>query len=178
MGNFSKTSMFRGLLLLALNTSVFAAAPTFCKPAELTVFSCRTGAKMVSVCAAKNASKRKGFLQYRFGKPSAKAPIELLLPEAEMLAADAATGESVPFAGGGGVWLRFSKGAYAYVVYSGIGKWGANGATAEKHGLIVEHNGKTISNLPCTGTLTSTLGPDWLEQMGITSHAQIFDFPE
>ncbi len=182
MITFPVVSLLRGAIMFGLSASglsaLAAAAPTFCKPAELTVFSCTAGAKMVSVCATKSASAQTGYLQYRFGKPGAKAPIELMLPEVETLAAKAATGESVPFAGGGGVWLRFSKGAYAYVVYSGIGKWGANGETAEKQGLVVEHNGKMISKLPCTGPLTSELGPDWLEKVGITSQAQEFDFPE
>jgi hypothetical protein len=63
--------------------------------------------------------------------------------------------------------LRFQKGSYAYVVYSGIGKWGPKGETREKQGIVVERGGKTIAHLKCTAAIENQLGPDWFERVGI-----------
>jgi hypothetical protein len=151
---------------------------SFCTPLETVVFACRTGAKLVSVCASKDASTARGSLQYRFGKPDAQAPLEIALPEAPSLPAKAANGESVPFSGGGGSWLRFHKGPFAYVVYSGIGKWGPKGETREKQGIVVENAGKLVANLKCSGKLISLLGPDWFEKVGVQSNGEDFEFPD
>lgn len=151
---------------------------SFCTGIEDVVFACRSGAKLVSVCAAKQLSRSKGFVQYRFGKPDSPDPMELVLPEGEPLAAKAATGESVPFSGGGGAWLRFKKGAYSYTVYTGIGKWGPKGETREKAGLQVMQGGKSVANLKCSGPVTSQLGPDWFEKSGVKAGNEEFDFPD
>lgn len=172
---------------LVISAKVLPATPkkpapprqsSFCAANETIVFSCSTGAKMVSVCASKGASPTRGYLQYRYGKPDSRDPLELSLPEGQQVPSRAATGESVPFAGGGGSWLRFHNGAYGYVVYSGIGKWGPHGETREKQGVVVERSGKVVASLKCTGKLTSELGPDWLEAAGIERNDEEFDFPE
>lgn len=151
---------------------------SFCTPMEKVIFACRAGGKMVSVCASKDASRTKGLLEYRFGKPDSSEPLEITLPEVPTSPSKAATGENVPFAGGGGTWLRFHKGPYAYVVYSGIGRWGPNGETREKQGIVVEKAGKTVAHLKCTGELTSELGPDWYEAVGIQTNGEDFLFPD
>lgn len=151
---------------------------SFCAGVEDVVFACRTGAKLVSVCAAKELSRNRGSVQYRFGKPDSSDPLELMLPEDGPLAAKSATGENVPFAGGGGAWLRFKKGAYTYTVYTGIGKWGPKGETREKAGLQVMQGGKSVASLKCTGPVTSQLGPEWFEKTGVKANGQEFDFPD
>lgn len=156
-----------------------AAAPTsFCTAAEHVVFSCRTGAKMVSVCASPDAGPGRGYLQYRFGKPDAADTLELTLPETKVVPAKAANGGSESYSGGGGAWLRFSKGGLAYTVYSGIGNWGPKGEKRIKEGLLVERAGKQVANLVCNGKLTSQLGPDWFEKVGVTRGNQEFFFPD
>jgi hypothetical protein len=157
------------------------AAPeqtSFCTPLEDVIFACRTGAKLVSVCASKDASPKGGYVQYRFGKPDSADPLELMIPEGEPLPSKSATGGNVPYSGGGAAWLRFRNGPYAYVVYSGIGKWGPKGETIENNGLAVERGGKVISTLRCSTPLESELGPDWLEKAGIGTNDEDFDFPE
>ena len=157
------------------------AAPqqtSFCTPMEDVVFACQTGTKLVSVCASKGATAKKGYVQYRFGKPDSRDPVEMIVPEGEPVPPKAATGETVPFAGGGGSWLRFRKGDTAYVVYTGIGKWGPQGQTMEKQGVVVERRGAMIANLACTGDLTTDLGPDWFERVGILSNDEEFLFPD
>ena len=55
-------------------------AKTLCESQERVIFSCmlRQPAKIVSVCAAKDLTNDKGYLQYRFGLP---AKIELEFPK-------------------------------------------------------------------------------------------------
>lgn len=149
------------------------AIDSFCTPQETVVFDCRVGSKRVSVCGS--GPDR---LQYRFGRADARAALELTLPEGPVPARRAASGETVPFSGGGGSWLRFRNGDYRYVVYSGIGRWGENGETVEKQGVVVERGGRVVADLPCTGPLTSELGPDWFEQTGVSGDDEGFDFPD
>ena len=153
-----------------------ASQASFCTSTETVVFSCRTGAKMVSACASTDAGRSKGYLQYRFGKPG--DPLELSLPESQVAPAKAATGNTEAFSGGGGAWLRFAKGAFTYTVYTGIGNWGPRGEKRTKEGLLVERGGKPVANLACTSKPVSLLGPDWFEKVGIASGDQDFDFPE
>jgi hypothetical protein len=133
---------------------------------------------MVSVCASKSAGPNRGDLQYRFGKPDSSEPLEMVLPEARLPPPKVATGENVPFSGGGGSWLRFAKAPAAYAVYTGVGKWGPKGEIREKSGIVVERQGKAIATLKCTTKPISELGPDWFERMGIKANGQDFDFPD
>ncbi|MBX9944532.1 MAG: hypothetical protein K2Y40_10680 [Reyranella sp.] len=159
-----------------------AAAPrptSFCTPAETIVFACRTGAKMASVCASKDAGPTRGYLQYRFGKLDGSEPLEQILPEGQVPPAKAATGQNVPFAGGGGSWLRFRKGQFSYTVYTGIGNWGPKGEKRTKAGLHIEHAGKALATLKCQEPPISLLGPDWFEKVGIATRPdEDFDFPD
>lgn len=151
---------------------------SFCTSEESVVFACRSGAKMVSVCASKPAGPNRGYLQYRFGKADSPEPLEMILPEARLPPPKVATGENVAFSGGGGSWLRFPKAPLAYTVYSGVGKWGPKGEVREKSGVVVERQGKAIATLKCTGKPAGELGPDWFERMGIKANGQDFEFPD
>lgn len=152
---------------------------SFCTPAETVVFSCYTNPnKLVSVCASKDAAPNKGYLQYRTGNPDAKTPIDLTLPSAQVPPPQAANGDSLSFSGGGAAWLRVSATKVAFVVYTGIGKWGPRGEIREKAGVAVERDGTQVANLKCTGTPISLLGPDWFTKAGINSGGRDFDLPE
>jgi hypothetical protein len=72
----------------------------------------------------------------------------------------------------------FRKADTAYVVYSGIGKWGPKGETMEKQGVVVERGNATLASLPCTGPLLGELGPDWFERAGVQSKGEDFLFPD
>lgn len=147
-----------------------AAAKTpssLCTEDESVIFACSTGSKFVSVCEAKKATRTTGHLQYRFGKLDSTEPLDLTLPEAYMPANKAATGEHMPFSGGAGAFLRFDKGAFSYVVYTGVGRWGPKGETREKAGVVVERSGKLVSSLKCKGEVQSELGPEWMEKRAI-----------
>ncbi|WP_289296285.1 hypothetical protein [uncultured Reyranella sp.] len=156
-----------------------AAQTSFCTPAETVVFSCRTSpTKMISVCASRDASPTRGYLQYRTGKPDSTDPLDLTLPSGHVPPPQAATGESVPFAGGGGAWLRVATKSVGFVLFTGIGKWGPRGEIQEKAGVAIERDGKQVASLKCTGKPISLLGPDYFEKVGIKSKGQDFDFPD
>jgi hypothetical protein len=152
--------------------------PSFCGPREYVVFTCRTGARMVSICASDDASPTTGYLHYRFGKPERGELLELKLPVGMVRPPEAATGASAAFSGGGGAWLRFRTGAFAVVAYTGIGKWGPKGEIRTKQGVVVESNGKTVNTMKCTGARGSELGPEWFERVGVTAKGEEFDFPD
>ena len=154
-----------------------AAAPalragSLCTPSETVVFACQAGARTVSVCAAPGTGGDR--VQYRIGRPGA-AP-ELLLPKAPGRPRDVTSGDTLMFSGGGGAWLRFANGPYAYTVYSAIGRWGHGGAPAEKAGVLVEKAGGRIANLRCTGG-EAALDAGWMSAAGVRPDARGFDLP-
>jgi hypothetical protein len=159
-----------------------AAAPTvnansFCTSGETILFNCATGDKRISVCASSTVSPSAGYVQYRFGKPS--APLELALPVGEVHPVKAAYGAFDGYSGGGATWMRFRQGTYGYVVYSGIGRWGSKGETMEKQGVAVENHGKLIAHLKCNDSSKGELGPDWLAQAGyVRNDKEEFFIPE
>lgn len=171
---------------LALFASQSTAAPpaatakvpkSWCTTQETNVFTCHAGKKTVSVCASPDASANTGSLHHRFGQLTGALPPEMTLPDQATPPRLTATGETATYAGGGGSWLRFKKGAHAYVVYTGIGRWGPKGEPRALQGVAVEHKGKLIANLPCATTQEDELGRDWYEKMGIQLDDQDFWFP-
>lgn len=176
------TSVIMALFVLPAKANPQASATakvpnSWCTAQETNVFTCRAGKKTVSVCASPDASANTGALHYRFGQLTGGLPPELTLPEKTTPPRLTATGETATYAGGGGSWLRFKKGAHAYVVYTGIGRWGPKGEPRALQGVAVEHKGKLIANLPCPTTQEDELGRDWFEKMGIQLDDQDFWFP-
>ena len=155
-----------------------AGQVSFCAATEVTVFACRTGAKLVSVCADPASGPTKGYLQYRFGKPDSTDALELNWPERWSPPARVATGSTESFSGGGAAWLRIRKGDYAYVVFTGIGRWGPGGATQTREGITVERSGKADATLRCAQPAQSMLGPDWFARVGVESRGESFDLPD
>jgi len=140
------------------------ASFSLCTSQETVVFSCGTGAKVVSVCASPGASRTGGYVQYRFGVPGAP---EVTLPATRVSPSQASTGATETYSGGGSAWLRFQQGGYGYVVYAGIGRWGSRGETRDVAGVVVEQPRAANMNMKCVGKITSLLGPDWFGEMGI-----------
>ena len=142
-----------------------AANGSLCQPDETVIFDCPVGSKRVSVCASADATTRKGFLQYRFGRPGTP---ELLLPEAREPDSGIISGGAETYSGGGAAWLRFMRGSTAYVVYTGVGKWGPKGEPRARAGVAVEASAGPTRDIPCTEEETSILGQDWFNRSGIT----------
>jgi hypothetical protein len=169
-----------GLSFLAMSLASwpsFAAAPSLCKPDELTVFSCSTGAHIASICASKDISKDGGTMQYRYGKGD---KLDLVYPDAGAKPAEAFTSGTMTFSGGGGAWLRFDKGPFRYTIFTAIGKWARSGQAADASGVAVQKDAKDFANFPCRGKADSELGPDFFEKLGLKAGdaADEFDIPE
>ncbi|ASQ46053.1 lysozyme inhibitor LprI family protein [Legionella clemsonensis] len=150
---------FLFLFLLLFSVASFAESNSLCQRNEQILFSCPTkNEKIISLCASENLSATTGYLQYRFGK---KNNIELYYPEREIPPGKAFTGRSQMFSGGGGIYLRFSKNNYDYIIYSGIGKgW-------EINGLILLKNLTFLSYFPCTMHPISQISPEQLTTLNI-----------
>jgi hypothetical protein len=153
---------------------VAAAAPTLCKADERVVFSCPTGAHTASICASKDISKTAGAMQYRYGK---KDSLDLAYPDAGAKPAGVFTAGTMMFSGGGGAWLRFSKGPFVYTVFSATGKWGPGESAADASGVAIQKDGKEFANFPCRpGGADGELGPDFFEQVGLKTAEAPDDF--
>jgi hypothetical protein len=169
-----------GLSFIAMASAswpCFAAAPSLCKADELTVFSCSTGAHTASICASKEISKSSGTMQYRYGKGD---KLDLVYPDPAAKPADIFTSGTLSFSGGGGAWLRFDKAPYRYTIFTAIGNWGRSGGKAEAQGVAVQKDGKEFANFPCRGAVTSEIGPELFDKLGLKTgdSADEFDIPE
>jgi hypothetical protein len=148
-----------------------AAAPTLCQSTEINAFSCGAGKKVISVCASKDATADRGYLQYRFG--TAKQ-VELAVPaDHSTPPSKSAIAGNLMFSGGGGAYLRFKTGEYEYDVYTAIGRgWGT------KDGVAIERNGKRLGHVACTDAPDSILGADFFAKTGLMSEDPgEFDLP-
>jgi hypothetical protein len=141
-----------------------AVAPgpdSHCTADEDVVFTCKTGKKLLSVCASKDLTANTGFIQYRFG-PKGKPEMNLKEPAEHPSAFTAAA--AVSFAGAAYEnHIRFNGGDHNYVVYEGEGEgW-------IRAGVVVEKNGKTIANISCKDGMSaaSKLGADFFAKAGI-----------
>lgn len=151
----------------SISTDVYADAD-HCTDQEKTVFSCNVGKKIVSVCASKDLSPTAGSIQYRFG-PAGNP--EIKLPDPAAHPASSAKGGTLMYSGGGGAFMRFTKGEYHYVVYTGFGKgW-------EKEGVVVDKSGKLVANFACKGDAASELGPDFFQSSGTPEDDREFEIP-
>ncbi len=150
-------------------------ASATCAAGEETAFACKIAGKQVAVCFA--ASEAGGWLQYRFGRVGQKP--DMLLPAHPVAATAAAEGRVERYSGGGASWLRFKRADHAYVVYTGIGRWGAKGETVEQAGVVVEKNGKQIASLYCDDLPKSSLDADWYSRVGVHADDESqFEIPQ
>jgi hypothetical protein len=162
----------------AVTISGPTVAGSFCSTAEVAVFHCSTGAKQVSVCASRTATAQAGSLRYFFGKPGARA--EITLPAKATAPSRSASADTVTYSGGGGAWLRFRSGEYAYTVFTATGRSGYDGPRWDREGLLVERQGRRVAYLPCRTAAESQLGPDLYGTLGLRplSADESFDLPE
>ncbi len=155
-------------VLIATVSATHAAEPSHCAPAEMVIFSCGTGAKIVSVCATDDLSAGVGSLGYRFGSPG--MPEMIYPPPGPWWKAVPSSVRT--FSGGGGARLAFQREAFHYIVYTAAGRgWG------EMVGVAVAQNGEVVANLACRGKPVSELGPDFFRGSGIPDDDAPFDLP-
>jgi hypothetical protein len=155
-----------GGLLFGLHA---AGATTLCTSEEEVIFSCTTKKeKTVSLCSSAPLTATAGYLQYRFG--AVDQDPELTYPTTREHPSRHFEAGTLMYSGGGGAYLKFKSGEYAYTVFTGIGKgW-------EKEGVVVEKSGSQLAYLPCQGPWTSEIGPALFEQAKIPEDPQVLDF--
>jgi hypothetical protein len=160
--------LLTGLISLGLASSA-SAAESLCSNQETTEFSCSTGKKIISVCASKELTTAKGYMQYRFGP---KGAAEIQVPAVQNHPNPLVQSGTLTFTGGGGAYLRFLKGDFRYVVYTATGTgWG------KKSGVAVEEGDKLIANIKCKGPTQSAIGPKLFEQAGLPAAEKAFQLP-
>jgi hypothetical protein len=134
-------SAFVVLALLGSSAAAGVQRPSLCASDEKAVFTCAVGRKTASLCASPDLTPAKGYLYYAYGRPGA---VDLTTPDKFPAARASITLGGLAYSGGGGDYVRIVKGAYAYVVYSAIGRgW-------EQEGVAVQKDGKPISSLICS----------------------------
>jgi hypothetical protein len=155
-------------VLIATVSATHAAEPSHCAPAETVIFSCGTGAKIVSVCATDDLSAGVGSLGYRFGPPGMP---EMTYPPPGPWRKVVRSSVRI-FSDVRGAWLAFHREAFHYTVYTATGRgWG------EMVGVAVAQNGQVVANLACRGKPVSELGPDFFRGSGIPDDDAPFDLP-
>lgn len=145
-----------------------APSGSLCQPGELEVFSCKTApTKSISVCSQGAAT------------PGARAALRFSSgAQPPSVAVSALSGGNAAYSGGGASWLRIPAFGKSYTAYSGVGKWGANGAILAKDGIEVSAPAGKPINLSCMGPSRGELGPEWLDAFKIRRDKQEFSIPE
>lgn len=166
------------LPFLALPLAVLATGPagaiTLCKPTERAFFSCSTGHRIASICGMADGTS----LQYRYGTP---AKLDIAYPAEGIPAANVFFGGEWMFSGGGGAWLRATRGAYSYTVLSAIGRWGKNGEGMTTAGIVVTKDGHDIADIRCAAPETPPLNTEVFGRYGIKTAApgsDMFEIPD
>ncbi|QND86772.1 Uncharacterized protein ChrSV_4547 [Chromobacterium vaccinii] len=128
------------MLAFALSSGAQASnIKHLCTPAEKVIFTCETGKKVASVCMVGKQGLH-SLIQYRFGQIG---HMEISIPENPAGPSNAVSYGTLSYSGGGGAYLRFSRGNYRYTAYTGMGKgW-------DKTGITVERDNKLLANLLC-----------------------------
>jgi hypothetical protein len=112
---------------------------SLCAPREAVIFECSTGRKKVAICAGDGLGA-----QYRAGLPG---KLELTSPRRSAGLSYA----NRPYSGGGESQVKFTSGAYSYVLYSGIFRTSFDGPNNPEFisGVLVHKDGVQISNRKC-----------------------------
>ena len=170
INHFSQRQSLLAISLISLSlASPTLVAETLCTQQETVEFNCSTGKKLISVCASKDLSTDKGYLQYRFGPKGAK---EIQVPDAKNHPNPLVKSGTLSVTDGEGAYLRFLKGDFRYVVYTAKGK-----TLGKKSGVAVEEGDKLIANIKCKGPAQTTIGQKLFEKAGLPTDDKVFQLP-
>ncbi|MCW4461245.1 hypothetical protein OK349_05965 [Sphingomonas sp. BT-65] len=161
-----RTFLLAGLsLALAAPAAVpLTASPAVpasqCRAGEKTVYSCRFGKSLGSVCAGR------GSLHYRFGPPGR--------PQIE-IASDANWGNvhrGGVVGGGGGSqeYLRFTRGDHHYLVFWGVGGQYTEIPGKQWSGIHVSRGGNDLATLRCKSNAWPTENWEQLLRASLPGH--------
>lgn len=110
---------------------------SLCETRERTVWTCRAGARTISICASQDLNETEGYAQYRIGRPGA---LELEYPAGRVHPRGRFTYTLYPQ---GNQSLDFRNGGYDYRVFEDL--------RSPEDGVYVERDGRTISEIACNG---------------------------
>lgn len=120
-----------------------------CQKSEMTLFECRIGVKLASVCMGIWASNAK-FPQYKFGTHK---KIEMVYPQSMPDNEGELRLSRSMYSGGGEVHIRFSRNQYEYIMYDSTVR--TSFATDERNdsdfrsGIAIKRRGKIIMDRQC-----------------------------
>ena len=135
--------------LLVTTTCHANGKATLCKTNEIDYFSCKTQAKVVSLCASKNLSSTDGYMQFRYGR---RGNIELRFPPEDRHPKGLFTNTHENYTDGTEFGLHFNVGELTYTVYNTITFPGPSRDPANRHGLRIEKGDKFIREIECRPT--------------------------
>lgn len=110
---------------------------SLCEAREQTVWTCKAGARTISICASRDLNETEGYAQYRIGRPGA---LELEYPATRVHPRGRFTYTLYPQ---GNQSLDFKNGGYDYRVFEDL--------RSPEDGVYVERDGQTISEITCNG---------------------------
>lgn len=136
-----------------------AGGAGLCLAGETPVLSCTVGKRVLSLCGTGITGavpSPSATLQYRFGR---KGAVEMRYPSSPTPPGDLFRLSTTMFAGGGEERIRFSSGAYDYLVFQRdiAGEWNEDGTRDhfQDEGVVVERAGKVLAVHTCTGDLVN-----------------------
>lgn len=150
--------------LIAWGLAIIATTPasggparrpsSLCTAGEKALFACPIGRKLVSVCSSGRGAT------YRFGTPTR---VEL--------SSSALSYARTWYSGGGEAQISFASNGVRYIVYdrairTGFGADGHND-TQFSAGVLIQKNGRTISNARCPGDETIGSGAESVLPKGV-----------
>ena len=145
---------FAGLCIsVLLSNAALAKGGTLCTSAETPVFTCYTGGKIVSLCAA--GPKDFSHLRYAYGTPG---KVELSWPADGVAAKDAFSHGIISYSGSGGDYVRFEKGGFSFNLFYVLGSRGGF------DGVFVTKGEKNVRNLICSEDSSDDLTTEFFQQ--------------
>jgi hypothetical protein len=143
------------ILAILIPLKIAAAESTLCTTDEVSVFSCNTNNRIISLCGSKKNSGSTSYVQYRFGRPNR---IELVYPEQKKPATAKTfkTRFNNYAHGSTESTVSFSIGIYTYTVHSDLILGGSDemnnaepGVYGPHAGVLIEKRGETIRDITC-----------------------------
>jgi hypothetical protein len=166
----------RATVVVAITAScqcgVAHAVPVACAADEVTVFSCPSRGKLISVCASKGWSATSGYVQYRYG-PRGNA--EIVVPDRAYPSSPGAGVKvaQLPLSGGGVDYAAFNAGRYDYSVYSAVsGQWGL------KSGVAIDKDGVRVGAQRCDRGKEGEFADGFVAGGGLPPAATTFVLPD
>jgi len=143
------------IIAMIVPLKIAAAESTLCTIDEVSIFSCNTNNRIISLCGSKKKSGSTSYVQYRFGRLN---ELELVYPEQKQQATQKMfeTGFNNYAHGSTESVVSFSIGIYTYKVHSDLILGGSDemnnaepGVYGPHAGVLIEKQGEIIRDINC-----------------------------